>query len=293
MSSTIDFFANNVTKKLDYRTRRNVKKGVFYLSFAIWMVVLIVPLYWMFLSSFLARPDLYTIHPSMIPDLTELTLVNYQVLAQTRVAQLFLNTLIIATGVMGLCVSVSTVAGYGLTRYDFPFKITFARIILFGYMLAPIVLAIPMFIIFRSVGLLNTYLGVIFAQSALAIPFSVWVMWKLFQSISITQEEAAWVSGASRFRTFKDIAIPNARPGIMAVSLFSFAIVWNDFTFSRILLPEAESTTLSPGLMVLAQQGQYLHEGNVMAIGVVMSIIPIAVAYWLQNYLLAGFQIGG
>lgn len=293
MSSVIDSFANNVTKKLDYRTRRNVKKGVFYLSLAIWMVILIVPLYWMFLSSFLARPDLYTITPSLIPDLTELTLVNYQVLAQTRVAQLFLNTLIIATGVMGLCVSVSTVAGYGLTRYDFPFKITFARIILFGYMLAPIVLAIPMFIIFRSVGLLNTYLGVIFAQSALAIPFSVWVMWKLFQSISITQEEAAWVSGASRFRTFKDIAVPNARPGIMAVSLFSFAIVWNDFTFSRILLPEAESTTLSPGLMVLAQQGQYLHEGNVMAIGVVMSIIPIAVAYWLQNYLLAGFQIGG
>lgn len=293
MNSIIDVFANNVTKKLDYQTRRYIKKGSFYFFVVSWLLLVIIPLYWMFISSLQARPDLYTISPSLIPELSNITLTNYQVLAQTRVAQLFLNTLIIATGVIGLCVSVSTVAGYGLTRYDFPFKFTFARMILFGYMLAPIVLAIPMFIIFRGFGLLNTYLGIILAQSSLAIPFSVWVMWKLFQSISITQEEAAWVSGASRWRTFKDIAVPNARPGIMAVSLFAFAIVWNDFTFSRILLPEAESTTLSPGLMILAKQGQYLHEGNVMAIGVVMSIIPIVVAYWLQNYLLAGFQIGG
>lgn len=288
----VDRFEHLTTHRLDFTTRRRIKKGSFYVSLLLWLIVLIFPLYWMFLSSVRPTQTLYSTQISALPKMAELTFNNYQILMQTRVGQLFFNTLIVATGVMGLTVLVSTVAGYGLTRYDFPFKFTFARMILFGYMLSPIVLAIPMYSIFRHLGLLNTYLGIILAQSTLATPFGVWLMWNMFQSVSITQEEAAWVMGSGRIRTFKDIAVPNARSGILAVALFGFAIVWNDFTFARILLPKTEAMTLSPGLMALASQGHYINQGNLMAISVVMSLLPILVAYWLQSYLLAGFQIG-
>lgn len=293
MARAVDYVSNTFIQPIDYKTRRRIKKGVFYVSVTAWMIVLVFPLYWMFISSIRPTAELYDISPELLPSVSNLTFNNWQILVQTEVAQLFFNTLVVATGVMGLTVFISTIAGYGLTRYDFPLKLTFARVILFGYMLSPIVLAIPMYIIFRQFGLLNTYLGIILAQSTLATPFSVWLMWKIFQSVSLSQEEAAWVMGANRLRTFKDIAVPNAISGILAVSLFAFAIVWNDFTFARILLPENQAMTLSPGLLVLARQGQYINPGNLMAMGVVMSILPIFVAYWLQSYLLAGFKIGG
>lgn len=291
-NSLVNRFENSVTHRLDFTMRRRIKKGTFYGSLLLWLIVLLFPLYWMLVSSLRPSNALYTTDVSALPEMAILTFNNYQILAQTRVGQLFFNTLIVASGVMGLTVLISTVAGYGLTRYEFPFKFTFARMILFGYMLSPIVLAIPMYIIFRQLGLLNSYLGIILAQSTLATPFGVWLMWNMFQSVSITQEEAAWVMGSGRIRTFKDIAVPNARSGILAVALFGFAIVWNDFTFARILLPQTEAMTLSPGLMALASQGHYINQGNLMAISVVMSLLPILVAYWLQSYLLAGFQIG-
>lgn len=291
MGYLVNKYSQFVVDKIDPSARAHIKRGVFYASILVWTILAVFPLYWMTLSSIRPSEELFTTNPQIIPKLSNLTLDNWMVLIEVEVSQLFYNTLIVGTGVIGISMFVSAVGGYGLTRYEFPFKITFARIILFGYMLSPIVLAIPLFIMFRSLGLLNSYLGIILAQSTLSIPFSVWLMWNIFQSIPIEEEEAAWVMGANRFRTFKDIAIPEALPGLLAVAIFAFAVTWNDFTYSRILLSEQEAMTLPPGLVILADQGLYLHEGHLMAIGVVMSIIPIIVAYWFQHYILRGFQV--
>jgi multiple sugar transport system permease protein len=150
---------------------------------------------------------------------------------------------------------------------------------------------LPLFLIWRNLGLLNSYVGMIITLSAVSMPFSVWLMWKYVQTIPEAQEETAWVAGASRFRTFRDIVIPQTRPALVATSLFAFAISWNDFTFAQILLPTQDKTTFAPGMLRLIRQGYEISFAEVMAVSLVMAIPPLLFAYFLQSYLLKGFQI--
>jgi len=285
------FVSRRVIKKLPHDLRKKVLRTVKYSILALWLFVAGFPLYWMIVSSFqnpsvFSNPD-----PQWLPSTAELTLANWAILQSTDVFQLVLNTFIVAVGVVAIVTFISTTAGYGLTRLEFPFKLTFARVILFGYMIAPIVLAIPMYIIYTSLGLLNTYIGIMIAHSVRATPFGVWLMWKMFQTVPVAKEEAAWMMGASRTRSARDIAIPAVYPGILAVGVFAFATVWGDFTFARILLPNSDMMTLAPGLIRLTQRGAYLNTGHLMVISTVMSVIPIFFAYKLQDTLLRGFRL--
>lgn len=283
--------SRNVIKRIPKHVRRNLLTTGRYAALITWILIAAFPLYWMGLSS-IRNPAVFSDpDPQLLPSLSNLTLVNWEILQSTDVFQLMLNTFIVAIGVVALVIFISTTAGYGLTRLDFPFKLTFARVVLFGYMIAPIVLAIPMYIIYSTLGLLNTYIGIIIAHSVRATPFGVWLMWKMFQTVPTAKEEAAWMMGASRVQSARDVAIPSVYPGILAVGVFAFATVWGDFTFARILLPDSDMMTLAPGLIQLAQEGAYLNTGHLMVITSVMSIIPIFFAYRLQDTLLRGFRL--
>lgn len=283
--------SRRVIKQVPLQSRRNLWKTIKYGLLSVWLLIAIFPLYWMVVSAMRDPAVFNNPDPNILPRLSELTLANWEILQSSDVFTLMLNTFIVAVGVVALVIFISTTAGYGLTRLDFPFKLTFARVVLFGYMIAPIVLAIPMYIIYSTLGLLNTYIGIIIAHSVRATPFGVWLMWKMFQTVPIAKEEAAWMMGASRFQSARDVAIPSVFPGILAVGVFAFATVWGDYTFARILLPDSNMMTLAPGLVELAQQGAYMHSGYLMVITTVMSIIPIFFAYWLQDTLLRGFRL--
>lgn len=283
--------SRRVIKQVPLQSRRNLWKTIKYGLLFVWLLIAIFPLYWMVVSAMRDPAVFNNPDPNILPRLSELTLANWEILQSSDVFTLMLNTFIVAVGVVALVIFISTTAGYGLTRLDFPFKLTFARVVLFGYMIAPIVLAIPMYIIYSTLGLLNTYIGIIIAHSVRATPFGVWLMWKMFQTVPIAKEEAAWMMGASRFQSARDVAIPSVFPGILAVGVFAFATVWGDYTFARILLPDSNMMTLAPGLVELAQQGAYMHSGYLMVITTVMSIIPIFFAYWLQDTLLRGFRL--
>jgi multiple sugar transport system permease protein len=202
-----------------------------------------------------------------------------------------INSLIVTAGTIVLVVLVSLLAGYGLARFEFKGKSYFARVLLFGYMFAPIVLALPLYLIWNRLGLLNTYLGLIFALSALTLPFTVWLMWKFMQSIPKSLEESAWIQGAPRWRGFIDIVLPQAKPALIANALFAFAIAWNDFTFAQILLPREEATTFPPGVLRLLNSQWETGYGDFMAAALLMIIPPLLFAYFLQSYLLQGFEV--
>jgi multiple sugar transport system permease protein len=248
------------------------------------------PLYWMSQSAFTTRAALVSgLSPFPMGD--AFTLDNFAVLTSGPVPQYIFNTAVITVGTIVVVDVVALIAGYGLARFKWRQKVNFARFLLFGYMFSPIVLGLPLFLIWRDLGLLNTYVGMIVALSAISMPFSVWLMWKYVQTIPEAQEETAWVAGASRFRTFRDIVIPQTRPALVATSLFAFAISWNDFTFAQILLPTQEKTTFAPGMLRLIRQGYEISFAEVMAVSLVMAIPPLLFAYFLQSYLLKGFQI--
>ena len=209
------------------------------ISGVIMFVVGVFPIYWMAQSSFKTRQAILN-SASPLPGPESFTLSNYAILTNSDVSLYVINTGIVTLGTIILVVIVSLIAGYGLARFDFPHKENFARFLLFGYMFSPIVLGLPLYLIWKQLGLLNTRIGLIVALTAISMPFSVWLMWKYIQTIPEAMEESAWVAGASRWESFRDIIVPQTQPAIIAAALFAFALAWNDFTFAQILLPRNE-----------------------------------------------------
>lgn len=261
-----------------------------YGSAAIVFFVGIFPIYWMAQNGFKSTEAILE-GVSLYPTPQSFTLQNFQVLGSGDLLTYVINTLIVTVGTVVASVVISMITGYGLARFQFKYKKSFARFLLFGYMFSPIVLGLPLYLIWDSLGLVNTYIGIIIAITATAMPFCVWLMWKYIQTIPESMEHSAWIAGASRWRGFRDIIVPQTRPAIVATALFSFALAWTDFTFAQILLPANEKTTFAPGVMRLIYQSTYVDWGELMAVSLLMTLPPLAFAYFLQGYLLRGFKV--
>jgi len=229
--------------------------------------------------------------PVLIPSPEEVTLSNFAIIFNNDVVMYFFNTTVVTIGTIVSVYILSLIAGYGLARFEWSQKENFARFLLFGYMFSPIVLGLPLYLIWQSLGLLNTRVGLIISLTAISMPFSVWLMWKYIQTIPRSMEESAWVAGASRWRAFRDVVVPQTKPSIIAAALFAFAIAWNDFTFAQILLPKNEATTFAPGMMRLVNQGYNIGWNEIMVVSLLMTVPPLLFAYFLQDYLLKGFEI--
>ncbi|MDX1744902.1 MAG: carbohydrate ABC transporter permease [Halobacteriales archaeon] len=276
--------------RIDFPTRARIRRIVLHrIPLLIALLIILFPVYWVFNSAFLPQDELYRVNPKLFP--TEPTLDNfYNLVDNTHIIQYYLNSLIMSFGVVVLTTVISTLGGYGLTRIDIPLKKTFARGILFGHMFPAILLAIPMFIFWRSIGLINSYVGAIFAITAISLPFSLWLMWQFFQSVPYSLEESAQMAGAPRFRAFYEIALPLAKPGMIAVATYSYAVVWNQFTIPIIILPNEQYWPLTIGIFLFTKTDQILWP-QIMA-AIVMTIIPsLLFVYALQKYLLRGFRV--
>ncbi|MDF9747512.1 carbohydrate ABC transporter permease [Natrinema salsiterrestre] len=275
---------------LSYDGETRIFETLKLISTAIIVLVGAWPIYWVTQLAFTEYEtveDVVTVFPT--PDI--FTLGNFVVLTQPRMYTYIFNTVVVAIGTIVTVVLVSLIAGYGLARLEFPQKENFARVLLIGYLFSPIVIGIPLYQIWRSIGLLGTRIGLIIALSAISMPFAVWLMWKYIMTIPEAHEEAAWVDGASRWRGFRDVVVPQCRPAIIAAALFAFALAWNDFTFAQILLPQTDTTTFAPGILRAMGQAQFLPDAYLMAISLAMTLPPLLFAYFMQSYLLKGFQV--
>lgn len=274
---------------LDFRTSEKVFRVAQLASAAFFFMLIMFPIYWMLQSSLKTREGRQAV--TWIPSAETFSLEHYDVIFNSDVGLYLFNSAIVTLGTIICVVVVSLVAGYGLARLNFGHKENFARFLLFGYMFSPIVLGLPLYLIWQDIGLLNTRVGLIIALTAISMPFSVWLMWKYIQTIPEAMEESAWVAGASRWRAFRDVIVPQTQPAIIAAALFAFALAWNDFTFAQILLPRNEATTFAPGIFRLINQGYGAPWGDAMAASMLTTVPPLLFAYFLQSYLLKGFQI--
>ena len=220
------------------------------------------------------------------------SLENFRTLIdETPTVTYFINSVIITGASVLLSTVLAVVSGYSLTRYNISGKSLIARIVLFSYMVSPIVLAVPLYVIFFKIGLLNQYISAILAVTAISAPFSIWLMWQYFQNIPIAYEESAWTRGASRWRAVRDVILPLARPGYISVAIFSFAVAWNDYTMVRVVLNDQALYPLTVGSELIFQE-VFVGWGEQMSMMLIMSLPPFLVAAFLQNYLLQGFNLG-
>jgi multiple sugar transport system permease protein len=277
---------------LSHRTQVRLKRVLLYATALVVTTFVIVPVWIMAVIALQSPAATFAGgNVNLVP--SELTLRNFEVLLETTSTVRYVtNSLIVTASSTLLSTAIAVAAGYGLTRFDFRGKRLAARAVLFSYMFSPIVLAIPLYVIFYALGLLNSYFALTLALTAIAAPFTIWLMWQYFQTVPISLEEAAWVRGASRWRTVWDVVLPVARPGYISAAIFAFAVAWNDFTMARVVMSQDEMYTITVGASLFLDRVS-IGWGETMAVSLLISIPPFLIALFLQRYLLQGFSVGG
>jgi len=281
----------SLAARIGYSRFRRIKKLVLGGAVALVLAVILIPILWMLHTSIRPQDRIFIDQLYLIPE--TISLVHYRTLLfETDFPAFYKNSLLVAGGVVGLTVVLSTLGGYGLARIDFPFKRYFARLVLFGYMFPAILLSIPMFIIWTEINLTNNLVGLVLAETALSLPFSLWLMWQFFQTVPRTLEESARINGATRFEAFKDISLPMAKPGMIAVALFSYAVSWNEYTIPKVLMSDRELWPLTVGIFTFSE-GQRVFWGQIMAASVLIVLPAFVFVFFLRQYLLEGFRTTG
>ncbi|MFC6723533.1 carbohydrate ABC transporter permease [Halobium palmae] len=279
---------SGLASAVGHRRAEQLRKVGFAACIALVLAVIVLPIFWMLHTSLRPQSQIFVKGVNLIP--AEVSLTHYRTLLfETNFPSFYWNSIVVALGVVALTVSLSTLGGYGLARLDFRYKRRFARLVLFGYMFPAILLSIPMFIIWREISLTNNLLGLVLAETALSLPFSLWLMWQFFQTVPVSLEESAQIEGATRFQAFKDIALPMAKPGMIAVALFSYAISWNEYTIPKILMSDREKWPLTVGLFTFSE-GQRVFWGQIMAASMLIVVPAFVFVIFLRKYLLEGFR---
>ena len=276
--------------RVPHQVRSLLYRFGLYGSAATLVALLGFPIYWMLQNAFKTRTGIQE-SITALPTAGTFTTEQFTIVFSPTVFRYIVNSAIVTTGTVVTVLAISLVAGYGLARFNYKYKVGTARFLLIGYMFSPIVLAIPLYMIWRTLGLINTHIGLIIALSAISMPFAVWLMWKYIQTIPDSMEESAWVDGASRWRAFVDVVVPQTKPAMIANAIFAFAIAWGDFTFSYILLPDNAARTFPPGIFHLFHSSYDTGWGEFMAVSLLLTVPALLFAFFLQSYLLRGFKI--
>jgi ABC-type glycerol-3-phosphate transport system permease component len=253
--------------------------------------LLVLPLAWMVSSSLKTPQQVFAEDSPWIPD--PVVLSNYARAFQDMPVLLYArNTLWITFFcVLGYIVSGS-LAAYAFARLRWPGRDTWFVILLATMMLPPQVTIVPLFVIFRWLGWIDTHLPLIVPAWLSGWPFFIFLLRQFFLTIPRDISEAAVVDGAGHLRIYASIMLPLERPALATVAIFGFLLHWNDFFGPLIFLADDSRFTLALGLMTFASRhpGDF---GALMAASIVMLVPTIIVFFFCQRYFIEGITIGG
>jgi multiple sugar transport system permease protein len=202
----------------------------------------------------------------------------------------FANSLIVAIVSTVLAVGMGTFTAYGFSRFKVKGEGDLLFFILSTRMLPPVVVAIPMFLMYRVVGLNDTHWGLIILYTAFNLSFSVWLMKGFIDEIPKEYEEAALVDGYTRMQAFFKVVLPEAATGIAATAVFCFITAWNEYAFA-LIMTNRRAQTAPP--FIPSQVGSGLPDWTVIAAGTFLFLLPVAIfTFLLRNHLLRGMSFG-
>lgn len=263
-----------------------VIKYILLISFA---VMCLYPLFWLFLTSFKTNQEIY-VNTWGFPE--KWNLVNYiNAIEKGHILQYFRNSVIIAVAAVAVTAVLATMASYGITRMNWKLSKTAYNIFLLGMMIPVYALIIPLFSIFKTLNILNTYLAVIIPQIAVGLPMSIFIICGFMQGIPNELEEAAIIDGCSIYRCFLSVIFPISKASIVTVAVVQFINVWNDLLLPRIFLTDSSMMTLPVGLTNFQAMYSTDYVGEVAA--VIITIIPTIVVYsMLHKQIMEGMVAG-
>ncbi len=281
-------------------TQRNLARLFFGMGVVAIFLWSFLPVAILIMISLSPATDLIRTPPSVFP--SSLTLENYRMVLMAqgttsvqaqRVPVALFNSFVIGVIVSVINVALGTFAGYGFARFA---NRRFFAISLWGLLLTRMVpaltLVLPFFIMFRSMGLIDTYLGVVIAYSTILMPLAAWMMKASFENMPASLERAAQIDGCSRWTMFTRVLVPIVRPGIIAAVIFCFLVSWNEFLFAMILTTTMKTQTIPVIIAGFLNQARFYEYGPMFAASVLAILPPIAIAFFFQRYLVQGALSG-
>lgn len=270
--------------------KEDVKKWICFIMLAAVCVIWIFPLIWAILTSFKSDMEIKSMGFHMIP--VEWTLDNYRQLfgnTSSPVVRWFLNSLAISTGHMLLVLVVTSLAGYGFTRVRFRGREPLFLLLMATMMFPAIMNLIPNYKIVDALGWTNTYLAVIVPGASGVI--NLFLVRQFLLGIPKELDESAYVDGANHWQVFIHIILPNMKPVLTVVALFSFAGAWNDFLWPSIVMSDIDMLPITPGLQLL--QGQYTRFPGIATAGALLALIPTFLLFvTMQGKFMASMSLG-
>ena len=202
----------------------------------------------------------------------------------------FINSIIIAFGSTFCAVVLGVFAAYGFSRFQVPLKDDLLFFILSTRMMPPIAVAIPIFLMYRELGLSDTRLGMIILYTAVNVSLAVWLLKGFIDEIPREYEEAAMIDGYTRLQAFLKVVLPQATTGIAATAIFCMIFAWNEYAFA-VLLTSGQAQTAPPFIPIIIGEGG--QDWPAVAAGTTLFLIPILVfTMLLRKQLLRGITFG-
>ena len=290
-------------------TRRRLRAALVYAALGLVTLLMCFPLLWAVVTS--VRPNDEMLSTRLLPH--RVTADHYRALltgrsmyfepaggatayrpstapAQHFVAW-FVNSVVVSVSTAVLSVAVSTLAAYSLTRFRFAGQAAVPYFSLLGYMTPSIIFVFPLFLLVVRAGLADRLPSLVLGYLSITLPFCMWLMWAFLRSVPLEVEEAGLIDGATRLQVFRLIVLPLALPGIVATSIFSFIVAWNDYLIARIFINSVTQLPLTVGVMHFFE-GVHVDWGLMMAAAVLMTL-PLAVLFmFVQRQLVVGFGAG-
>lgn len=281
---------SDVKHKISVRGREKVGNVVTYLVLFLFIALMIIPIFWGFLTSWKGTAEISRFPPTIFPEIIDIGNF-YKVLFMSNFSTYFMNSVIITV----TCVVISTViaghAAYALARFRIKHREKIMFAILMTSMVPAVALLIPLYIMSVKAGLYNTRIMLVLVYTAWRTPMLTWILKGFFESAPVAIEEAAMIDGCSRLKTFYKVVVPISQPGIVSSALLTAVYVWNDFLVSFTFVTDEKLRTVSVGLYsYITQYG--VQWGELMA-AVMVTIIPIIIMFvCLQSKFVDGMAAG-
>jgi multiple sugar transport system permease protein len=286
--------------------RATVTKSLIVVAGVVLALVILLPFLWALSASLQTESALFRRPPSWVPDPP--TVGNYQYVFTGKVPQAYeqrgllrspitqearllpwglQNSFIVAGGVVIINLVLGTLAAYTFARERFRGSKIALMFVLGSRLVVPMAVAIPIYIILRRLGLLDTRVGLVLVHSAFTLPFTIWVLTLYFKALPRDLEEAALVDGCTRFGALRRVVIPLAAPGLAAVGAFSFLFSYNEFLFALLTTSTVSSKTIPVMISAISVNPDASY--TLISVGIVLSIAaPIVLALVFRRYIMSG-----
>ena len=283
--------AENERLRKQARAKRTISLTLSYVALALVTFLMIFPLIIVVIVSFTPNAVTQTWPPKIIP--SAWTLDNYTSLFQRLpIGRELLNTIVFAGAVTIISVFFDSLAAYGLSRVDFKGRGILLAVLIATMMIPAMALLIPVYKLLGSMGLVNSYLGIIIPR--MADVGGIFLLRQFFISIPKDLDNAARIDGAGEFRIFAQIILPNAVPAMLTVGMFNFMGNWNDLLWPLIMTSKPETRTITAGLAMLTGHGSSVTPYGVVMAGALISALPLLIVFFfVQKRFVEGIAMTG